>query len=93
MKTLSERIADQARQKKLSSPHGNRAVVLALRDDIECALNDGWSIHAIHITLRDEGRIDFSYQAFRRHVHRILLGRGVTAAQRKRLRPSSPSHG
>jgi hypothetical protein len=75
MKSLSERIGDRARKTSSCTPHANRAIVLALRSDIQAALNDGWSVLAIYQTLHDEGKVDFSYQAFRRHVNRIFLGK------------------
>lgn len=74
MKSLSERIGERARKGSPSAPHANRAIVLALRSDIQTALDDGWSVLAIYQTLHDEGKVNFSYQAFRRHVNRIFLG-------------------
>lgn len=75
MKSLSERIAERARDKEVISPRSNRAAVLALRSDIQQAINDGWSVLAIYQTLHDEGQVTFSYQAFRRYVNRLLLGK------------------
>lgn len=73
MKSLSERIAERTRDKAAVAPHSNRAVMLALRSDIQAALSDGWSILVIYQTLHDEGHVTFSYQAFRRYVNRLLL--------------------
>ncbi|MCG7929943.1 MAG: TraK family protein [Candidatus Thiodiazotropha lotti] len=73
-KSLSERIGERARKTSSCTPHANRAIVLALRGDIQAALNDGWSVLAIYQTLNDEGKVNFSYQAFRRHVNRIFPG-------------------
>ncbi|WP_165390058.1 TraK family protein [Kerstersia gyiorum] len=75
MKALTERIAERQRSAAPSSAGANRAVMLALRDDIQQALDDGWSVLAIYQTLHDEGQLTFSYQAFRRHVNRHLLGK------------------
>jgi hypothetical protein len=75
MKTLSERIAERAKAKPSASPHANRAIVLALRKDIQQALDDGWSVRAVYQTLYDECRVTFSYQAFRRYVNQIHLGK------------------
>lgn len=86
MKTLSERIAERARGKSACAPHSNRAIVLALRKDIQQAFDDGWSILAVYQTLYDEGRVTFSYQAFRRHVNRLLLGK----TEPKKHRPTQP---
>lgn len=73
MKSLSERIGERVRKGSPSAPHANRAIVLALRRDIQTALDDGWSVLAIYQTLHDEGKVNFSYQAFRRHVNRIFF--------------------
>ncbi|MCH1879080.1 TraK family protein [Alcaligenes ammonioxydans] len=81
--SLSERIA-ASQTKSSPTSHLNRAKVLALRAEIRQALDDGWSVLAIYKTLLDEERVNFSYQAFRRHVNGLLLGK---AKARKR-----PSH-
>lgn len=73
MATLSDRIAKRVRTKSKYAPHNNLAAVLALRKDIQQALNDGWSVRTIHQTLHDEGKVAFSYQAFRRYVNRMHL--------------------
>ncbi|MCW3657679.1 TraK family protein [Burkholderia cenocepacia] len=83
MKSLSERIAERARDKAVVTPHSNRAVVLALRSDIQQAVNDGWSVLAIYQTLHDEGRLTFSYQAFRRYVNQLLPDRCSTERRGK----------
>jgi hypothetical protein len=78
--SLTERIATTYR-KSAHAPHLNRATILSLRSEIRQALGDGWSVLAIYKTLRDEGRVRFSYQAFRRHVNFLLLNK---ATKRKR---------
>lgn len=94
MTTLSERIAIKVQGKKACAPHTNRALVLALRNDIRQALGDGWSVLAVYQTLHDEGRLSCSYQAFRRHVNRILLGKVETKKSRspksKNVAPRPP---
>lgn len=87
MKTLSERIAERARMKSASAPRSNRAIILALRNDIQQALDDGWSVLAVYQTLYDEGRVTFSYQAFRRYVNQIHLGK-PSAEKRHPMQPS-----
>lgn len=79
MKTLSERIAERVQASSASTAHANRAVVVALRQEIQQALNDGWSVLAVYRTLHDEGRVAFSYQAFRRYVNQIHLGKTASA--------------
>ncbi|KGW20484.1 hypothetical protein Y045_401 [Burkholderia pseudomallei MSHR2451] len=84
MKTLSERIAARVGTAPASTSHSNRAVVMALREDIQQAISDGWSILAIYRTLHDEGQVVFSYQAFRRHVNRLLLGKAASKTRSTR---------
>ena len=72
--SLSERIA-ASQTKSSPTPHLNRATVLALRAEIRQALDDGWSVLIIYKLLHDEGRVSFSYQAFRRYVNGLLLGK------------------
>jgi hypothetical protein len=72
-KNLSARIAERAAKKKPSRNAQNRAAFLALREDIKQALNDGWPVKTIWETLHEEGKITFSYQAFRGYVNRIIL--------------------
>jgi hypothetical protein len=86
MNTLSERIAERL---KGSAPYSNRAIVLALRVEIQKALDDGWSILAMHQLLHEEGALSFSYQAFRRHVNRIFLCKPNIKAPHSPKRPAS----
>jgi hypothetical protein len=76
-KSLSERIAART-VKKPSRSGQNRAAFLALRADIRQALNDGWPVKSIWETLREEGKIDFSYQAFRNYANHLILSPTAT---------------
>lgn len=84
MKALTERIAERQQRAAKGSAGANRAVILALRNEIQQALNDGWSVLAIYQTLYDEGHLSFSYQAFRRHVNRNFLGKPPTSTKEQR---------
>ena len=73
MKTLSERIAARAQQMPSASAAArNRSVFLALREDIQKAHADGWSLLAIWQTLFDEQRVSYTYQAFRRYARQLI---------------------
>ena len=72
-KNLSERIAIRAIEKKPFRSARNRAAFLALRVDIKQALDDGWPVKSIWETLHAEGKVDFSYQAFRCYTNRLIL--------------------
>ncbi|MEQ0770907.1 TraK family protein [Paraburkholderia tropica] len=58
-----------------SSGRANRAVFLEIRDEVQRALEDGWSVLAIYNTLYAEGVVSFGYQAFRRYVNAQIIGR------------------
>jgi hypothetical protein len=82
-------------------PHASRhrrhtAVVLALRDEIQAALDDGWSRHAIWETLVEEHRVQIKYHAFLRYLRRVnIIGprrQALNRASSHRLSPS-PSEG
>jgi hypothetical protein len=70
--SLSQRIAEHVKTKKLSATGKNRAAFLAVREEIKGALDDGWPIKTIWETLHEEGKIEFGYDAFIRHVNRLI---------------------
>ena len=72
MKSLSERIADRLNSKKEISGAGNKAVFLALKMDIEEAIKAGWSLRQIWQTLRDEQKITFTYETFRKYANKLI---------------------
>lgn len=72
-KNLSERIAARMVKKKPARNAQNRAAFLTLREDIKQALDDSWPVKSIWETLREEGKVDYSYQAFRGYVNRLIL--------------------
>ena len=79
-KSLSERIAARSVRKKPSRSAQNRAAFLALRVDIKQALDDGWPVKSIWETLHEEGKVGFSYQAFRGYVNRLIFSPPPTGA-------------
>jgi hypothetical protein len=72
-RSLSARIAERAARGIPSRSAKNRAAFLAVCDDVKQALADGWPRKAIWETLHEEGKIAFSYQAFRTYVNRLIL--------------------
>lgn len=71
--TLSQRIAARIQRKPdASTTARNRSAFLSLRNEIQQAYTDGWSLLAIWKTLHDEGRVSFTYQAFRRYAHQLI---------------------
>jgi len=71
--TLSDRIAARIqRLPKANIAARNRSAFLALRDEIQEAYSDGWSLLAIWKLLHEEQRIPFTYQAFRRYARQLI---------------------
>lgn len=72
-KSLSERIAARIQQQPSASTAArNRSVFISLREDIQQAVTDGWSLLAIWQVLFDEQRVTFTYQAFRRYARQLI---------------------
>ena len=71
-KALSKRIAARMKKSDAGLKKSSRTIFLALRDEIEAALNDGWTVKVVWETLRDEGKVAFSYQAFNGYVNRLI---------------------
>lgn len=63
-KKLSQRMAEYAVKKNKSNARFNLAMFLLLRDEINEAIDDGWSVKYIWEVLYEEGKITFSYQTF-----------------------------
>jgi hypothetical protein len=59
----------------LSRYGANRAAFLAVREDVNQALDDGWPVKTVWETLHEEGKITFSYPAFCRYVKRLVISR------------------
>jgi len=76
-KSLSQRIADRVTKEDKGATKKNRAIFLALRAEVETAIKDGWPIKTIWETLHEEGRVTFSYQAFRLYVNKLILQDGA----------------
>lgn len=72
-KNLSERIAERMSKKKATESAQNRGAFLALKGEIIQAIDDRWPVKHIWETLHEEGRVTFSYQAFRNYVHSLIL--------------------
>ena len=70
-KSLSERIALHTDKNKSTGKQLLPAFI-ALKPEIEQALEDGWTVHQIWDTLRHEKRIKCSYQWFRTLANRHI---------------------
>jgi len=72
-KTLSDRIAARIQRMPATSIAArNRSAFVSLREEIQQAYSDGWSLMAIWKLLHEEQRIPFTYQAFRRYARQLI---------------------
>jgi hypothetical protein len=69
-KTLAERIATRYAKKNISGRGSHAAKLLALRGDIEGAIHSGWPMRTIWDHLSMEGKINCSYDTFRRFIRK-----------------------
>ncbi|HCR1388191.1 TraK family protein [Pseudomonas aeruginosa] len=84
-KSLSERIAERMSTTQPTQAGKNRAAFLAVRDEVKKALDDGWPVKVVWATLRDEGRVEFKYDAFIKYVNQLVRNAEPPA------RPTAPA--
>lgn len=90
-KNLSERIAERVKKDPGKSKRSNRMIFVALRGEIEKALNDGWTVKVIWETLREEEKVKFSYQAFNRYVKQLIKNQPPIQGEAVTDTPEKPS--
>lgn len=66
------RIAEQLGTPSRSGAY--RAAFLAVQNDVQEALDKGWTVQSVWVTLHKEGKINFSYPTFCRFVKRLTAG-------------------
>lgn len=72
-KSLRDRIALRESKKTNSGNSKNKVAFIALKKDIQEALDAGWSMKVIWETLLEEEKITFSYKTFRTYVTQLIL--------------------
>ncbi|PVZ82666.1 DNA-processing protein [Serratia sp. S1B] len=55
-----------------SSANSARVIFLAIRDDVETAIDAGYSLTTIWEHMHETGRVTTTYETFRRHVKRYI---------------------
>lgn len=90
-RSLSQRIATRAIARQPTRSGRNRAVFLAIRDEVEKAMEDGWSVRMIWQTLVEEGKIDVSYNSFLSYVKRLIKTRPAHVPAAPAAAPRPPS--
>ena len=89
-KDLSQRISLRVKNNSASRNARNLAAFLALRDEIQKALADGWTVYQIWETLNAEKKIVASYATFNNQVKRLILKRKHQAPVQNEPASASP---
>lgn len=74
-KNLSHRILQRVRDNRSSRNARNLAAFLALREEINSALEHGWTVYQIWDTLHAEQKIAASYNTFCNQVRHLIVKR------------------
>lgn len=86
-KDISERLAEKMAKSDTRHAKRNLAIFFVLRDEINSAINKGWSVKDIWQLLHEEKKIEISYQVFLRLVKKHTE---YTAFKRKKMGNQSP---
>jgi hypothetical protein len=87
--SLSKRVAQFVGEQAARRTGKARAVVVALREEIAKARDDGWSVKAIWQTLHADGSIHVGYHAFRRYVAELVPAQSPAPAAATIARPTA----
>jgi hypothetical protein len=97
-KSYTEQLAEWVRQKSQSARHDrNRVAFLAVKDDVNEALDQGWPVKTIWGHMVEQKRIGFGYDTFLVYVKRYLRSgvrsRGASSANAflaQSVKPNAP---
>ncbi len=89
-KPLSERVAHNQLEKK-GKRNNAKIEFIALKEDIQEALDKGWSMKAVWETLSDEGQISFGYKAFRHYVLKLIKSEQENTREEKQSKSKTTS--
>ena len=71
-KKILDELNDNAEKKVVKSRGAGRAGFLALKNEIDEALREGWAVVDVWRLLNKDGRVAVSYQAFNVYVNRYI---------------------
>ncbi|MCC2978170.1 TraK family protein [Sphingomonas sp. PL-96] len=89
-KSLAERMWEFVNAEEKGSSSRNRIEFLRAKDDIQAALDEGWSGRMIWEQLRAEGRIRFGHTAFAKYVRTLIQGKPALGMPRKSAKKTPP---
>ncbi len=89
-KSLTDLLWERENALEKGTSNRNRIEFLKAKDDIQAALDEGWSGRMIWEQLRDEGRIRFGHSAFARYVRTLIQGKPALGKPRSKVK--RPAH-
>lgn len=87
-KRYTEELAEWVKKREAARPRQDRNAVafLAVRADIEAAIDAGYALKTVWEHLHEIGKISFRYETFLNHVHRHITRRPTN-----RAKPATPA--
>lgn len=82
-KRYTEELAEWVKQRAASRPRQDKSLVafLAVRDDIQEAIDAGYALKTIWEHLHEQGKISYRYETFLKHVNKHIKGKKVHPTQ------------
>lgn len=91
-KSLTDLLWERENALEKGTSSRNRIEFLRAKDDIQAALDEGWSGRMIWEHLRDEGRIRFGHSAFARYVRTLIQGKPALGTPRSKTKRPAPAN-
>ena len=91
-KSLTDLLWERENALEKGTSSRNRIEFFRAKDDIQAALDEGWSGRMIWEQLRDEGRIRFGHSAFARYVRTLIQGKPALGTPRSQASHPAPTN-
>lgn len=78
-KTYPEQLGEWVKKRESTKRDKNLVAFLAVRDDVQSAIDSGYALKTIWSHLYDERRVQFGYDTFLNHVGRYIQRPGKAA--------------
>ena len=94
-KTYPEELAEWVKGREAKRPRQDKHVVafLAVRSDVQAALDAGYAMKTIWEHMREKGRLQYRYETFTQHVKRYIKAAAAASASMSPIPPPSEAKG
>ncbi|MCU1533291.1 MAG: TraK protein of transfer system [Arthrobacter sp.] len=91
-KTFPQELAEWVKKREASRARQDKNLVafLALKSDVQAAMDAGYSLLTIWEHLHDKAKIPYRYETFVKHVRRHIKSRAPAAGDLSSSRPPDP---